>query len=112
MAAEGEERRANPGYALAQLMRALASTSERAHARAAEWQRVLSGMLDGTMAIGSRTPLKGTPVWATLDVAHGGFATGGFAAGGELRPHELDKLAKVPRGTAVTERAALNAHYL
>ena len=46
----------------------------------------------------------------TLGVAHGGSATGGFVAGGDLQPHEVAKLGTVERGSAVSERAALNAY--
>jgi len=102
----------NIGYALGQLWRALSSRGETAERRANDWRSVLAGMLDGSLQIGSRTPVRDTPAWVTLGVAHGGFATGGFAAGGDLQPHEVAKLSGVDRGSAVSERAALNAYYL
>jgi hypothetical protein len=112
MADEGEEIRGISGYAVTELLRALARSSELAHRRAAEWRRLLAGILDGTLKIGSRTPVKDTPAWVTLDVLRGGFATGGFAAGGDLLPHERDKLARVSRAAGATERATLNGYYL
>ncbi|HEY1100725.1 MAG TPA: hypothetical protein VGF99_17420, partial [Myxococcota bacterium] len=42
----------------------------------------------GELTFGSRTPVKDTPAWVTLDVVTGGFATGGFSAGGALLDHE------------------------
>lgn len=85
----------NPMYALGQLARALfqvdlhvsASVRERARARVERWERVIGGMFDGTLTIGSRTPTS-APAWATLEVVHGGFATGALAAGGPLLPFE------------------------
>lgn len=102
----------NIGYALGQLWRALSSRGETAEKRANDWRSVLAGMIDGSLQIGSRTPVRDTPPWVTLGVAHGGFATGSFAAGGDLQPHEVAKLGTVGRGSAVSERAALNAYYL
>jgi len=102
----------NIGYALGQLWRALSSRGETAERRANDWRSVLAGMLDGSLQIGSRTPVRDTPAWVTLGVAHGGFATGGFAAAGDLQPHEVAALAKVDRGSAISDRAALNAYYL
>jgi hypothetical protein len=84
---------ANIGYALGQLWRALSSRGESAERRASDWRSVLAGMLDGSLEIGSRTPVRNTPAWVTLGVAHGGFATGGFAAAGDLQPHEVAKLS-------------------
>jgi len=96
---------------LATLWRALRSSGESAERRASDWRSVLAGML-GSLQIGSRTPVRDTPAWVTLGVAHGGFATGGFAAGGDLQSHEVAKLSKVERCSAISERAALNAYYL
>jgi hypothetical protein len=89
---------ANPGYALGQLSRALHASEQpadpavrqRAQARVAQWEQVFRGMLDGSLAVGSRTPVQGCPPWLSLEVVHGGFATGSFAAGGALQAHELD----------------------
>jgi hypothetical protein len=112
MTDDDDKPRVNPGYALGQLARALGSTGETAAARVTQWRRVLTGMFDGTLRHGARTPVAGTPAWVTLEVAHGGFATGEFKAGGPLQPHEIEKLRHVDRPTGVTDRAALNAFFL
>jgi hypothetical protein len=96
---------ANPGFVLGKLARALtADAAER-------WQRVFDGMMSGALDIGSRTPVK-APAWATLEVAHGGFATGRLLAGGELLPHEHAALAQIGRPADDRARGALNAWYL
>ena len=111
---------ANPGYAVGQLARALTTASthgdpsvrDRARERVDAWTRVFSGMLLGSLSVGSRTPVEGVPPWATLHVVAGGFASGNLLAGGGLRPHELaiaDRL-RLPRDG--TERAAINAYYV
>lgn len=123
MASEEPALRANPGYALGQLARALTTSEshsdpevrERARKKADAWTEVFSGMLSGALAVGSRTPLAETPGWATLEVATGGFATGGLLAGGPLRPHELTRLARLGHSEltkAEEARAALNASFL
>jgi hypothetical protein len=110
------------GYALGQLAKALATagghadavTRERAEKKVARWRQVLAGMEDGTIAVGSRTPVQGAPAWATLEVAHGGFATGNLLAGGPLRPHEAALLRAGPddRPDESRARRTLNLHYL
>ena len=100
------------GYPIAQLLKALAGTNERATARVERWKRVLAGMADGTLRIGSRTPVSGTPAWVTLEVVHGGFATGSHAAGGDLRPHEVAQLAHLDRAAGANGRAVLNHYFL
>ena len=107
-----DKQRVNPRYAFEQLMRALGSGGEAAGRHASQWRRVLTGMFDGTLSIGSRTPVSDTPAWVTLEVAHGGFATGRYLAGGPLQEHELSKLGLIDRPAGVSERAALNAYYL
>lgn len=110
---------ANPGFALGQLARALTTaadhpdeaTRERARARVETWQRVFDGMMSGALDIGSRNPVE-APAWATLEVAHGGFATGRLLAGGELLPHEHALLAQLGRPADDRARAALNAWFL
>lgn len=110
---------ANPGYVLAQLEKALvtaaghedAAARERAAKKAQRFRQVMAGMLDGSIAVGSRTPVAGAPAWATLEVAHGGFATGGLLAGGALQPHEIELLREAP-APAGKERATLNLHFL
>src|SRR3954454_24492273 len=89
--------RINLGYRLAQLVKALSGTGERAPIRAKQWQQVLSGLLSGTLRVGSRTPVENTPPWVTLEVVHGGFATGNWSAAGPLQPHEIQKLGSVPQ---------------
>lgn len=78
---------ASLGYVLAQLFKAYNSGSEHAPIKQDQWRRVLIGMLDGQIAVGSDTPL-GLPKWVSLEVIHGGFATGGLKAGGPLLPWE------------------------
>jgi hypothetical protein len=80
------EPRVNPGYALAQLASAL---SRGGVDTVRKWQRVLQGMVDGSLDHGSRTPVAATPAWVTLEVARGGFATGAFVAAGPLAPADL-----------------------
>jgi hypothetical protein len=104
--------RVNPGYVLGQLDRALRSTGETAAARMTQWRRVLTGIFDGTLRPGSRTPVADAPPWVTLEVAHGGFATGQFKAAGRLQPQEVEKLRQVDRPAGITDRAALNAFFL
>lgn len=85
---------------------------QRAVAKAEQWRAVLQGMADGTLHVGSRTPVAQTPSWVTLEVAHGGFATGRYLAEGELRAHEQAALARLPDGTpGATDRERLNLYY-
>ncbi|HUQ07104.1 MAG TPA: hypothetical protein VM261_31655 [Kofleriaceae bacterium] len=95
----------DPGYALGQLARALTADA------AETWRRVFAGMMSGALDIGSRTPAA-APAWATLEVAHGGFATGRLLAGGELQPHEHALLAQLGHPADDRARAALNAWFL
>jgi hypothetical protein len=109
----------NPGYAVWQLARALKTSTEhvdpevraRGTARVDRWNQVLAKLLDGTLTVGSRTPLGGTPAWATLEVVKGGFATGKLMAGGALQPHELALLQRLGR-TPESGRGAINAYYI
>jgi hypothetical protein len=103
---------ASPGYLHGLIERALATaashpdanTRDRAVARVKRLERALLGMVSGVVGVGSRTPVAGTPAWATLEVVKGGFATGGLLAGGELLPHE-EALGATGRG-----RTPLNVH--
>jgi len=52
------------------------------------WIQVVGGIDDGSLTIGTRTPVAGTPAWATLEVRYGGFASGNLLEGGILQPHE------------------------
>jgi hypothetical protein len=112
MPEEQDKIRINLGYPFGQLQKALSGAGEGAAARVKQWQNVIAGLLNGTLQIGSRTPVTGTPPWVTLEVVHGGFATGKFAAAGPLEEHEIRKLQSVgPTGRA-TERASLNLYFL
>jgi len=117
---EDPESSVNPGYAAFQIAKAFltsvehedSATRDRASARVAKWETVLRNILTGSVQYGSRTPVEGAPVWATLEVVTGGFATGALLAGGPLQEHELHLLAEradVPVGEG---RRALNAHFL
>ncbi len=111
---------ANPGYVVAQLMKALetaasdanAETRQRADAKAATWRSIIAQMLSGALTPGSRTPVQGTPAWVTLRVAQGGFATGEFMAEGSSLPHETMLAARLRIPVDVDLRARLNAWYL
>ena len=91
---------ANPYYAIGQLLKAAqtqtthpdAATRARAAEKIQQWQQVFTQMLDGSLRVGSRTPLRDTPAWVTLEVAAGGFATGHLLAGGALQAHEQELL--------------------
>ncbi|MCX5381570.1 hypothetical protein [Streptomyces sp. NBC_00091] len=107
----------SPSYAAGRLAQALrtsrthedTATRERAQSRIRQWQNVLSGIADGSLAIGSRTPVAALPAWVTPEVVTGGFATGAASAGGPLLPYEEEaaRLAGVP-----ATRAELFAHFL
>ncbi|WP_433473786.1 transcriptional regulator [Spirillospora sp. CA-142024] len=112
-----EELRANPGYAAGQMAKALVTaltheddeTRRRAEERLGRWERVVAGMKDGSLAIGSRTPVAGLPAWVTPEVVRGGFATGDAAAGGPLLEYEAEtaRRAGIP-----ADRHSLFAHHL
>ncbi|WP_026412445.1 hypothetical protein [Actinomadura oligospora] len=99
------------GYPLGQLARAFTTaarhedpaTRRRAEERVRAWTRVLEGKADGTLSIGSRTPVAGLPAWVTLEVVRGGFATGRPLADGPPLPHEL---------AVAPDRAGAFAYYL
>jgi hypothetical protein len=108
---------ANPGYAAGRLAAALRTASShedpdtrrRAEERGHKWRAVLTGMANGLLAIGSRTPVAGLPAWVTPEVVRGGFATGEPGAGGPLLPHER---AAARRAGVPEERQVLFAHFL
>ncbi|MFB4319568.1 transcriptional regulator [Actinomadura sp. 21ATH] len=85
------------------------ATRRRAEARADAWERVLQGMSDGTLEIGSPVPVRGLPSWVTLEVVRGGFATGAAASGGPLLPYEIEAAG---RAGVPAERRALFYHHL
>lgn len=100
------------GYAFGQLLRALRHAGADS-ARAARWHAVLDGMADGTLTVGSRTPVADTPAWVTLEVAHGGFATGRYLAEAPLRHDEQEVVAALPADApGTTDRERLNLYYL
>jgi hypothetical protein len=119
MTDEGPAVAANPGYIESLIASALQrragddpAEAERVERKLARFRAVLEGMHDGSLSIGSRTPVEGAPTWATLEVVRGGFATGALLAGGPLLPHEQDRLRAIDAGGFVSERAALNAYHL
>lgn len=52
----------------------------RRHKKIASWETTLSNMAEGSVVVGSREPVHGTPKWVTLKVVTGGFATGEYVA--------------------------------
>ncbi|QQQ73425.1 hypothetical protein IOD16_19150 [Saccharothrix sp. 6-C] len=112
---------ASSGYATGQLARALAAAvsagteadRERALRKLRRWEDVLRGMADGTLTVGSRTPVADTPAWVTLEVAHGGFATGRYLAEVPLSEEESARVASLPDDVpGRNERERLNLWYL
>jgi hypothetical protein len=61
-------------------------------------------MLDGSIVVGSRTPIKENPIWITNEVLTGGFVSGLTLAGGQIKQWELDLYAKLD----ITEPAEFN----
>ncbi len=119
---EHENTGANPSYVVGQFVKALLSKGETATKRVTQWQQVLHGMLQGTLEIGSRVPVVGTPPWVTLEVVNGGFVTGNSVAGGNLQGYECEKVLELQkRGFTIntdngrskvrTCRTALNVYY-
>lgn len=111
---------ANPLYAAAQLAKVEqtqtqhpdAATRERASKKILKWQAILNQMHTGSAAYGSRTPLKNTPAWVTLEVATGGFATGTLLAAGDLQEHELALIKALKLESATEPRLALNQYFI
>ena len=108
------------GYAAFQLSKALiaqgADSEPEAQVqvaqRIARWQQVLAHAVQGTVQYGARMPMADIPVWVTLEVATGGFATGQLLAGGQLNEHEQVLAASIPGIRPGFERLDLNAWYL
>lgn len=118
---EEDNSQINHGYPLAQLLKALSGAGDQAEKRIRQWQQVLAGLFDGTLHIGSRTPVANVPAWVTLEIVHGGFATGSLAASGPLSEAEREKLKQLtaasenqttPSVGQKVDRRALNLHYL
>ena len=111
---------ANPGYAALQIAKALTTsethadeaTRERAREKIGKWVSVIQGMMTGSLAIGTRQPIQGVPVWATPEVVTGGFATSRLLAGGPLQAHEEDRLRHASQVLRGSERQALNTWFL
>jgi hypothetical protein len=112
---------ANPGFALGQLLRASAtaeahpdaSVRGKAQRRVENWLRVLKGMGDGTLTIGSRTPVASVPAWVTTEVMHGGFVSGGLSGEGRLLASEKQLLERLGLPTRTPDaRAAITNHFL
>ena len=108
------------GYASLQLARAWTAWEDHhgkdaraiASVKITQWNKVIDGIFDGSISVGSRAPLAATPVWATLEVVTGGFATGGLKAGGPLQGHELALLEKLNINPGDEARGQLNAYFL
>jgi hypothetical protein len=112
---------ASPSYAMGQLQRAFdslaaaqdATSLARAETKIARWRSVIAGMAEGSLSVGSRTPVSGTPAWVTLEVAHGGFATGRLLAEAPLDAQEQQLLAELPDDVpGLTGRERLNSWFL
>lgn len=118
--AEATTFRVNPGYASLQIAKAFttsevhedATTRERAKEKISKWETVLKNILTGSMDYGSRTPVAAVPVWATLEVVTGGFATGRLLAAGPLQEHEKALLENLSTDQFPEPRSALNAYFL
>lgn len=105
------------GYVLGQLSSAFVTATthedpavrDRADRRAQRWMTVLQAMAAGEVSVGSRKPVAGLPVWVTLEVMRGGFATGDPVAGGPLEP---DERALAERIGIDAERRLIFGYYL
>jgi hypothetical protein len=104
--------RVGPGYLANQLANALLASAtgdspeaiESANRRVDRFHRALEGLASGAVKVGSRTPVSDLPVWVTLQVVRGGFATGHAAADTEL---SRDEAALIKKFSLVTSRAAV-----
>lgn len=104
------------GYPAVQLARALAHASghddPQAQERVRRWTDALMGVLGGSFAPGERKPVAKLPVWVTLEVVTGGFATGKALSAGSLRPHEQQLLGELGLAETPSPRLALNRYFL
>lgn len=112
---------ANPGFALGQLLKASttadthpdASVRRNAQRRVEGWLRVLKGMGDGTLTVGSRAPVASVPAWVTTEVMHGGFVSGALSGEGRLLASEKQLLERLGLPTRTPDaRAAITNYYL
>jgi hypothetical protein len=69
-------------------------------------------MFDGSLTVGSRTPLASTPAWVTPEVVTGGFATGEMMAGGPLTEYEVQLRGKLKLPASGDSRQELNSYFL
>lgn len=110
----------NPDYIFSQLTKAFTTHQThkdpevrvQAQKKVDNWIKVVQNLLSGSLEVGSRTPVSGTPGWVTLEVVTGGFATGEFLAAGPLQSHEMDLLARLLPIDKGMERTGLNTYYL
>jgi hypothetical protein len=104
------------GYPTFQLAKALKNIalnlSPQAEKKAEQWEKVLSGLYSAELQIGVRTPVFGTPAWATLEVVTGGFATGNLLAGGALTDVEKDLAQEINIPIGPDTRALLNSYFI
>jgi hypothetical protein len=115
-----DEARINAGYPVFQIAKALRTSEEhddpetrrRAKSKISKWAKVLRGMISGGVQVGSRTPVKDVPGWATLEVVTGGFATGRLLAGGPLLDHERKLLAGLAEVSDSDARRVLNGYFV
>jgi hypothetical protein len=88
---------ANPIFALTQLSHQLFNESvdkrmtveknnDLRKTKADQWKQTFSGMISGALSVGSRKPTN-APVWVTLKVLSGGFASGEYMA--SLQPEDI-----------------------
>ncbi|VEG28419.1 hypothetical protein [Actinomyces howellii] len=73
--------------------------------RAMRWARALAAIARGKVRVGSRSPVKGLPVWVTPEVLRGGFATGRALAEVPLSEEETRRLERL--GLPATREALL-----
>lgn len=105
------------GYPAWQLSRALTTatshedpaTRKRAEKRVRQWAQVLEATMTHSIDYGSRQPIQDLPVWVTLKVVRGGFATGKAVAD---VPLGMDEVATATRLGIAPERGSLFAYYL
>lgn len=108
--------RIGSAYPAAQLVRALAHANAnddlQTHERVRRWSDALIGLLNGSIAPGKRQPVAKLPVWVTLEVSTGGFATGKALSAGPLRPHEQQLLGELGLADTSSPRLVLNRFFL
>ena len=86
-----------------------AATRRSAEKRVEQWTRMMSAWSAGRVEVGSRRPVVGLPIWVTLEVLRGGFATGSALAESSLGE---DELAMAARLGLPNDRRALFMHLL